>query len=434
MSSKHTRQKEKENNSNTSENNTTSMELDSSSSSSSESSSSSSSSSSSLTSNPTDITSLLTSLLADRQQTQQQMLFIQQELLESRKQQTEMIKQLGEFQQKQTNQQQSISEKELARTAAGIPPYFRGIPNDMAVYRWCVAMDRWFETAKIESEVEKLSIAASGLKEAAQTWWELEKNSDRRGEYTTWKIFSEAIKKKYLPMEPDRWVREQLEILQAGNNVNIIDYTNRFNELIQLLPGRNELDKVMEYERGLPQQYRIESRKKNYKQLETAISAAVATYNAYRSINSAGRSSPSIHQMEEGERESASPTSSSSSLSSGMPEGFIRQFSPTIIASGPPPQQVSSLEERVDKLTAMMTQQMNRGGFGGNNPSWNGGEWNNNNNNNSRSRSRSRSRSPNRLEIPKETYEARKKGKQCFRCGQEGHFIKGCRNKANQSN
>jgi hypothetical protein len=376
--------------------------------------------------------------LASQQQTQQQIQLMQQELLESRKQQTEVIKQLGEFHQKQvelqqqdSKQQQLISEKELARTAAGHAPVFRGISNDIEVHRWCIAMERWFETAKIEQDGEKLIIAASVLRDAAQTWWELEKKSNRGVNYTTWKIFNEAIKKQYLPMDVERWARNELEVLigNGNNNHNVAEYTTRFNELIQLLPGRNELDRIIEYERGLPQSYRMDSVKKRYTSLELAMSGAVAAFNAYRMVNNqgriSGRGSPVINQMEEGERVTISPpisTSSSSSLSSGMPEGFIRQFSPSIIATGPPPQQVSSVQEQLDRLTAIVTQQMNRGGF------------NNRNNDNSGFRSRSRSRSPNRLEIPKETYEARKKAKQCFRCGQEGHFIKGCRNKANQSN
>ena len=380
------------------------------------------------------ITSLLTAMQQSQQLMQQQFLASQQELLESRKQQAEMLKQLSEFQQKQVVQQQSISEKELARTAAGTAPSFNGMANDIIVYRWCVAMERWFETAKVDKDEEKLSIAASSLKESAQTWWELEKNSTRGPSYTTWKIFSDVIKKQYLPMEPDRWVREQLEILQVGNNSNIIEYTTRFNELIQLLPGRNEIDKVMEYERGLPQQYRIESRKKNYKLLESAISAAVATYNAYRSTGNQGKLSSSIHQIEEQVATTSSSSSSSSSVSSA--EGQIKDNYTAYV--GPPPQQISSTQEQLDRLTAIVTQQMNRGGF--NRSFYNRGRGGYSGRNrggySDRSPSRSRSRSPSlrSLGISKELIEARRSAKQCFKCGQEGHLVGGCRNEANTTN
>jgi len=121
------------------------------------------------------------------------------------------LQQLATFQQhqvrlqeEQNRQQQDSTSRTLARTSAGSPPIFAGRSNDIEVHRWIIAMDRWFETAKIEQDEEKITTAASVLRDAAQAWWAVETQTKRAASLNTWRLFTETIKKQFLPMDVDR--------------------------------------------------------------------------------------------------------------------------------------------------------------------------------------------------------------------------------------
>ena len=120
-----------------------------------------------------DLKAMLAQLVKSQQQTQQQ---FQQSQQQTQQQFQEMQKQLASFQQqqvelqKQQNQQQQKStEMNLARQAAGAAPLFFGKAATIEVHRWCIAMERWFDTAQITLDTEKLNIVPICLKESAQS-------------------------------------------------------------------------------------------------------------------------------------------------------------------------------------------------------------------------------------------------------------------------
>ena len=261
------------------------------------------------------VTSLLAALVASQQAMQQQYNATQQQLADFQQQQVVL-------QQQQNQQQQQSSEKSLARAAAGAAPHFHGKANDIEVHRWCIALERWFETAKVDQDDEKLIIAASVLRDSAQSWWQSKKEANEANQIVTWSAFRDTIRKHYLPMDVDRWAYTELAILLNSANSNITEYTARYYELNQLLPNRGEMDRLMSYEQGLPAEYKTDCAKKRYTTLKAASEAAVATYNALRSSGNRGRAAAGVHQMEADSWNGAVMETHSSSSSSASPSPY----------------------------------------------------------------------------------------------------------------
>ena len=255
-------------------------------------------------------------------------------------------------------------------------------------------------------------------------------------------------------MDVERWAMTELDNYVSRTHMNIVEYTNSYQELNQLMSGRSELERIFQYEKGLPDEYRIKSVERKHSTLQSATEAAIAIFNA-RSITKSQIRPSSAHQMETDTiMNDAASSSSSSSSSSSIPitqnynqEGYQQINS---MSEGAPPQQVSSMDERLDRLTAMLTQQYNRGGFNNNfNRGGYRGRGNFHNNNNWRGRPRgggrggfnrnnsnSRPRSPTlqELGVSESLIEQRKSAGQCIKCGQTGHIIRGCRNEAKTTN
>jgi hypothetical protein len=395
----------------------------------------------------------LTQLIAKMIEGQNEMMGkIMSKMMESQQQNTSdmanALQQLATFQQhqvrlqeEQNRQQQDSTSKTLARTSAGSSPIFAGKSNDIEVHRWVIAMDRWFETTKIEQDNEKITIAASSLRESAQAWWAGETQMKRAEVLNTWRLFTEAIKKQFLPMDVNRWARVELRSLLKNNNQNILEYTSRFNELDQLIGRREELDRIVDYEEGLPDEYRFKSVEKRHSTLIAAVESTIALYKAKLSTRTQVRTA-SINQLGvEGIEMNNSPTSITSSDPSSS-TSFSPGTNQTNNSIAMQPQTMSSLQEQVAQLTKIITQQSNRGGYyqqnrGGYRNGWQGrsrGGSNGNGYNRSYTRSRSPSQSLTSMGITREIIEQRKAAKQCLKCGEENHFIGSCRNQPKTTN
>jgi len=388
---------------------------------------------------------------------------MQSQMAAQAQQNTEMMRQWNLNQQQQlalqlrgVDQQEASSVKSMARTSAGPAPSFHGKMNDIEIHRWCSAIAGWFETAQIISDQEKLGMIGSIMKDSAQAWWAAEKESKRADTITTWELFTIAITKHFLPMDVDRYAREKIsELTLRSSNQDIIKYTSAFNELNQLVGNRDELDRILTYQAGLPEEYRAKSIEKRHNKLTTAQESAMALFKAKASSRIQGKTA-SVHQMETEGSSNYSPSPPASSNSSdtgepsyatdgGAPGGMMQHYV------------MRSLEEKVEQLTRIVEQQAYAGGFnssnnhrGGyrNDNSYRGGRRERGNSNGYQGnrggqtrggqQNNSRSRSPGTslasMGISRELIENRKAANQCLKCGKEGHYVGVCRSAAKTIN
>lgn len=272
-------------------------------------------------------------------------------------------------------------------------------------------MDRWFETAQMKDEAERLSVVASLLKDSAQTWWESLVRTGV-GVPATWDEFKKIVRSQFLPMAVEQWAMLEITALQRKHVSDVRVYTASFQELDMLVPGRLELDRILAYQAGLPQAYAMEVGKKSPKSLQDAIQIAINHYNAVwvagASVGSSSSSARSaVHQMEvEGSSVSEQDTSSATSSSSSAPS-------------------LATLQGQIAQLTAVMTQSFNRKPWGNSGGGRGGrGRWRGRGGN--RSNTRSPSPSVKDLGISREVAEQRRRSGACLRCGINGHMIREC--------
>jgi hypothetical protein len=377
----------------------------------------------------------LAAVLAALAQAQQQAADIQQQAAlqaaEDRQRLHEALEQLAAhqaktatIQQSQHVQQTAASKMSLARATAGAAPFFFGKTNNIEVHRWIIAMERWFDTAEVVDEAERLKIAASQFRDSAQSWWNAEKQSGRvAANYTTWSLFTAAAKKQFLPMEVDRWARNEVRSLVSKANADVLDYSAKYNELNQLIETREEIDRMLEYINGLPEEYRVKAIEKKHTKLVDAVESATTIYNARQANRSQMRGAASLQHMDASsdyafDTQSTSSSSTSSSSAAGMNSLYSQ--------SPGGPQQVSSLEEQVSMLAAMFTQQFGRGGSRGGYNSNRQGRSRGRGGNENASGARSRSTSWVRPVLSPEVYSKRRGENLCYQCGAADHIIRDC--------
>ena len=178
------------------------------------------------------------------------------------------------------------------RAGAGTPPLFRGQARDIAVHTWLIALERWFENAHIETvgaDGERIEVATSALRDTAQTWWAAALAADAgavaaggMATMNTWAAFTAAIRKHFLPQSPERWAIQQLETLTSSGTKDVGAYSNKFVELDMLIPQNpaGELTRVMNFQRGLPERYRVKCAEKQHNTLAEAMESTLALWNA----------------------------------------------------------------------------------------------------------------------------------------------------------
>ena len=300
--------------------------------------------------------------------------------------------------------QEVASELALAqqcRAAAGPAPLFVGKANDIEAQRWLIALERWFGSARVDvsDDEARIAIAAASMRDSAQAWWAAETTSGRATSITTWLQFAKAIKSQFLPMDTERWAMQQRERLAGASVKDVAAYTAKYAELDMLLPGETELSRVMAYERGLPEHYRVKCAERRFTSLADASTATLAAWNARENARGAHAALSNTEATEQ-PREAAA----SSSAGAASPTGDL----------------VSDLRAQVAQLTAMMTERFQpagrgRGGRAGGRPRQREGE------------PRARSRTPG---LSDDLVRARLRAGQCIKCGQEGHYKADCTNEA----
>ena len=300
--------------------------------------------------------------------------------------------------------QEVASELALAqqcRAAAGPAPLFVGKANDIEAQRWLIALERWFASARVETtdDASRIAIAAASMRDSAQAWWAAETTSGRAAPITSWPLFAKAIKIQFLPMDTERWAMQQRERLSGANIKDVAAYTAKYAELDMLLPAETELSRVMAYERGLPEHYRVKCAERRFATLAEASTAMLAAWNARENARAGGPASLGNTEAME------SPLGTSVS-------------SPSVNASPAATDSICDLRAQVAQLTAMMTESLQASGRGRGGRT--GGRW--------RQREgepRTRSRTPG---LSDEVVRARIKARQCIKCGQAGHYKADCIN------
>ena len=296
--------------------------------------------------------------------------------------------------------QEASSELALAqqcRAAAGPAPLFVGKANDIEAQRWLIALERWFGSARVEAgdDGSRIAIAAASMRDSAQAWWAAETTSGRANAVTTWALFARAVKGHFLPMDTERWAMQQRERLTGAAVKDVATYTAKYAELDMLLPGETELSRVVAYERGLPEHYRVKCAERRFATLAEATTAMLAAWNARENARGAHASLGNAEAAEPFQGEAAPSAASSADL-------------------------VSDLRAQVAQLTAMMSERFQpsgrgRGGRAVGRSRQRDGE----------GQPRTRSRTPG---LTDEVVRARIRAGQCIKCGQEGHYKDNCTN------
>ena len=291
-----------------------------------------------------------------------------------------------------------------SRAAAGPAPLFVGKANDIEAQRWLTALERWFGSAHVQAsdDQSRIAIAAASMRDSAQAWWAAETISGRAAAVDTWPLFAKAVKDHFLPMDTERWAMQQRERLTGAAAKDVAAYTAKYAELDMLLPGETELSRVMAYERGLPERYRVRCAERRFATFVEATSAMLAAWNAHENARGAHASLGNT----EAEQQLREPSASSASGS----------------ASSPGADPIGDLRAQVAQLTAMMTERFQapgrgRGGYAGGGRSRQPRE----------GQPRARSRTPG---LSDDVVKARMKAGQCIKCGQAGHYKAECTNEA----
>jgi hypothetical protein len=326
-------------------------------------------------------------------------------------------------------QQQRLAADALAqqcRVAAGPAPTFSGKQaRGVEVHSWVASMERYFASAHMvgaATDAERVVVAAAALRDLAQMWWTALCAPGGAGAPTTWAAFRDAITKQYQPQSPERWAMQQLHELCAKDNRDVAVYTARVLELYQLLPAESELGRVMTYERGLPETFRVKCAEKQHTTLQAATEAMLALWNAKLAAGtvSASRGAAQLHHTQsEGEV-------GESQQDAG---GAGRRAAAAAAATIPAAQG----QMDVAQLFAMLTQWDARrappkSGSAGDRDGRGRGRTSGKEGERRRSRSGSKPRNP----LPDAVFEARMEQGLCFNCGGKDHQGRRCTEKRNE--
>ena len=307
------------------------------------------------------------------------------------------------------------------RASAGPPATFNGMrtTDELAVNTWLDAMESWFTLAHIDadSDVERIEIAAASFRGAAQQWWAATRAADAAtvaaGGTTAidkWSNVVALLRKHYLPQDPARWAIQQLAVLTSGNNADVQAYTNRFLQFDLMIVGpRNELERLLMYEQGLPESYRVRSAEKQHATLAAAIASTLALWNA-KSI-ARGQSHSSSRHGSAARINNTRVDNGDSSDEEDTTKASQKQI-PASAASSSSKDAVANLEQKLDAfISAMQGREGKRG----------------------RRRERQKEGAPRsgRSKTPGVSDELAKERLQagvCIKCAERGHFSRDCTN------
>ena len=134
------------------------------------------------------------------------------------------------------------------------PASFRGASSGLEAQRWINSMEQFFVVALISDSATRLARAGALLQGPAMLWWqgEVRRPAGDANKIVDWAQFSVALLRRYQPVDTQQWARQQLQALTTRKALQVTSYTDRFLEIVSLLPAMHEGDRVFAYRLGLP--------------------------------------------------------------------------------------------------------------------------------------------------------------------------------------
>lgn len=289
------------------------------------------------------------------------------------------------------------------------PAAFRGASSGLEAQRWINAMEQFFVVALIDDDATRLGRAGALLQGPAMLWWqgEMRRLANDANKISTWAQFSAVLRKRYQPVDTQQWARQQLQSLTARKSLQVTSYTDRFLEIVSLLPAMDEGDRVFTYRLGLPSAARDALATKEFSTLEEITHKAL------------------VWEAARGPQNNPSPVGSSSSSRGPLlqtqlnsVDSFDGECEERLSSS--PDDASAAILAHLSRMDARITQlASNAGPRKGDSQQRKGG--------NQRGPSRHQGRTPG---LSDELAQARIKAQLCIHCGQKGHMKRDCSNAA----
>jgi len=181
----------------------------------------------------------------------------------------------------------------LRRQAAGPAPSFNGKAVGLEARRWLTSMQRYFDVAGVAGDADRLMLVGTLLTGPAQTWWasELARPLAEAARIATWPQFEAALRARFEPVDAMQWGRAQLLAL-TRKSLSVVDYTERFLELIALVTDMAENDRIFQYKIGLPSSINAAMAGRAHTTLQAATEEAIRRDSNRAAAASSSQPSP----------------------------------------------------------------------------------------------------------------------------------------------
>lgn len=126
------------------------------------------------------------------------------------------------------------------------PETLFGKPNEN-VRQWIFSVNLWLTAGHVTSDIERITLAVSLLRDAALVWWR--SIHDLAEVPTTWEEFQSAIITAFEPINPAESARDRLATLHQSGSVRT--YAFLFRSISMSIPGITDDEKKDRFIRGL---------------------------------------------------------------------------------------------------------------------------------------------------------------------------------------
>jgi hypothetical protein len=126
------------------------------------------------------------------------------------------------------------------------PANFLGA-GEINVDSWLFQMVQYLDASGC-SEDQRLIVAATFLKGAANNWWFNQSKSPYCP--TTWEAFALALRTRFQPVAASSVARSQLHSLRQGS-LSVAEYSSKFQTILNLVPDMAEADQIVFFTNGL---------------------------------------------------------------------------------------------------------------------------------------------------------------------------------------